>query len=98
MSPLEEAIRQIIVDRLGIAAAPEQIPADASLFAPAHAGGLELDSLASLEIIAATSDRFQLPLDDIEPSDVESISTLADYLRRHGVDSVEQHRPSGRVA
>ena len=66
--------------------APTELPADASLFAPQFAGGMELDSLASLEIMAAISDRFQLPLDDMEPADFTNISSLADYLRRHGVE------------
>ena len=85
MKKIEDILRKIIVERLALPISPEELPSDASLFAPQFDGGLELDSLASLEIMAAISDRFQMPLDDMEPTDFENITSLADYLRRHGI-------------
>jgi acyl carrier protein len=85
MPSIEESIRQIIVERMMLPASPQELPLDAPLFAPASAGGLELDSLSSLEIIGGLSDRYQLPLDDVVPEDLQTISTLAAYLRKHGV-------------
>jgi acyl carrier protein len=85
MKTIEDILREIIVERLMLPVAPDELPADASLFAPQFDGGLELDSLASLEIMAAISDRFQMPLDDMEPTDFESVNSLAEYLRRQGI-------------
>ena len=85
MKTIEDILREIIIERLMLPVSAEELPVDASLFAPNFAGGLELDSLASLEIMAAISDRFQLPLDDMETEDFASITSLANYLRRHGI-------------
>jgi acyl carrier protein len=82
---LESIIRQTIVERLALPRAIKQIAIDAPLFGPKGDGGLDLDSLDSLEIMAALSDRFNLALDDVSPGDFLSISSLASYLRRHGV-------------
>lgn len=83
MDPIESTIHQIIIERLAV---PDNIAANTPLFVPAVSGGIGLDSLASLEIVAAVSDRFQLPLDDVEAADFVSIASLADYLRRHGAE------------
>lgn len=85
MPSIEETIRQIIVERMMLPTSPQELPLDAPLFAPASGGGIELDSLSSLEIIGGLSDRYQLPLDDVVPADLQTISTLAAYLRKHGV-------------
>jgi acyl carrier protein len=85
VDPIESTIHQIIIERLAVS---HHIEADTPLFVPEIAGGVGLDSLASLEIIAAVSDQFQLPLDDVEAADFVSIASLADYLRRHGAEVV----------
>jgi len=90
MASIEEALSGILVERLGLPPDMAPVSADLSLFAPVSAGGLELDSLSSLEIVASLAERFNLPIDDIEPEDFRSISTLADYLRRHGVSDDAQ--------
>lgn len=82
MERMEDEIQQTIVDALGLSIAPSSISEDAPLFGPEAGGGLGLDSLNSLEILAALSDKFQSPLDNIEASDFYSVSTLATYLRR----------------
>ena len=87
MDSVESTIQRIIAERLALPVQPHELSADAPLFAPEFAGGLGLDSLASLEIIAAISDEYQLPLDDIEAADFSNITTLAEYLRQHGVAS-----------
>ena len=79
---IEDVIRKTIVEALNLPIKPESVDENAPLFGPAAAGGLELESLSSLEILAALSDKFQSPLDDIETSDFLSVSALADYLRR----------------
>lgn len=87
MDHLESIIQQAIVECLELPPSLQQIELESPLFGKRKEGGLELDSLASLEIMAALSDRFDLPLDDVEPADFRTISSLADYLRRHGVES-----------
>jgi acyl carrier protein len=87
MDTTEQVIVEILTDRLGLPFEAVQAGVNASLFAPISAGGLELDSLASLEIISALSERFGLALDDIEPEDFQNVSTLANYVRRQGAQS-----------
>jgi acyl carrier protein len=88
----EDVIRELMAERLTLPIDSKDISFDASLFGgDTTAGDLGLDSLASLELSAALSDRFQILLDDVEPADFRSIRTLADYLRRHGVTAA----PSG---
>jgi acyl carrier protein len=87
----EAVVVEVLSERLGLPM--EGVPGgvNASLFAPVSAGGLELDSLASLEIVSALSERFSLPFDDMEPEDFQSISTLAAYLRRRGATDHVEH-------
>jgi acyl carrier protein len=94
MERMESVIQQTIVDALGLSVAPSSIAEDAPLFSPEAGGGLGLDSLNSLEILAALSDKFQSPLDTIEASDFYSVSTLAAYLRRE----VEEKEQVSRLA
>lgn len=82
MDRYEDVVRRTIVESLGLQIAPESIDETAPLFGPESAGGLGLDSLSSLEILAALSDKFQSPLDDIEASDFYSVAGIAEYLRR----------------
>jgi len=82
METLKTTIREIIVTALALRIDPATIDENAPLFGPEKAGGLGLDSLSSLEILAALSDRFQSPLDDIEAGDFYSVASLAEYLHR----------------
>ena len=92
MENLEGVVQQTIVESLNLSIDPSSLAVDAPLFAADSAGGLGLDSLNSLEILAALSDRFQAPLDDIEASDFYSIATLAEYLKR---STAKQAQPVG---
>lgn len=85
VTSLEGVVRDLIVKRLDLHLEPSEIADDTPFFAPASAGGLEIDSLSSLEILSVLADHFQMPLDDIEPANFHSIKTLSDYLRAHGV-------------
>lgn len=79
---LETVIIGIINDRLMLPA--ESFHSETPLFAAAN-GGLELDSLASLDILAGLSERFGLQFDDIGAKDFRTVSTLAAYLRANGI-------------
>lgn len=85
MVRLEETVRHIIVECLELPAEVQTIKVSTPLFGSKWNGGLGLDSLSKLEILAELAARFDHPMDDIESSDFQSISTLADYLRRKGL-------------
>lgn len=61
---------------------PETFPLDALLFGPAEQGGLEFDSIASLEIISNLSDHYGLPFDDLTRDDMMSVNSIAAYIAR----------------
>ncbi len=73
-------IKRCIVGRLQLKVAPDSIANDAILFAPALAGGLELESLAVLEIIVGLSTEFNLLIDEVPREAFMSVDTLAEYI------------------
>ncbi len=60
----------------------DSFPCEALLFADSEHGGLEFDSIASLEIAAGLADEFDLELDDIKREDFLTILTLTAYVTR----------------
>jgi len=76
-------VAEIIVERLQLEQfSAETLPHDAILFAATHEGGLDLDSIASLEIVSALSDEYDLDFDNIARDDFMSVETLANYISR----------------
>ncbi len=74
---LKAQIKRLIVDALGLDVDPVEIPDDEALF-----GGMDLDSMATLEIVAAIEEAFGITVEDDELT-VElfgSIETLAEYV------------------
>ena len=71
-----EAIKEELVERLELEVEPEDIDDDTFLFG----GGLQLDSIDSMEIIIGMQARFDVMIeeDDIEP--LRTINTLADFV------------------
>jgi len=81
MSALHERIAGTIIRALELSQyTPQSFPSDAIMFAPEERGGLGFDSIASLEIISALSNEFDLPFDDARRDDVVSIDALAAYI------------------
>ena len=80
MPSTTDRIKRVLVERLELAATPGDIKDDALLFAPASEGGLELDSLAALEIVVGLSEEFDLSLDEVPREAFMSVSSLADYV------------------
>lgn len=75
--PLKAQIKHLIVAALGLDVDPTEIPDDEALF-----GGMELDSMATLEIVAAIEEEFGITVEDDELT-VElfgSVETLAEYV------------------
>ena len=80
---LKQQIAAAIVERLELEDHDAAtFPMDAILFGPAEHGGLELDSIASLEIIAVLSDKYDLPFDDITRDEMMSVDSISEYIER----------------
>ncbi len=74
---LKAQIKGLIVAALGLDVDPAEIPDDEALF-----GGMELDSMATLEIVAAIEEAFGIAVKDDELT-VElfgSVNALAEYV------------------
>jgi len=86
MMTLETRVATLVIEALELEDyTPETFPADALLFGPEEAGGLELDSLSALEIVATLSDTFDHDFEKVERDDLMSVATIVDYIRRHGL-------------
>ncbi len=72
-------IKEELADRLQLEASPESIDDDTYLFG----GGLQLDSIDSMEIIIGMQARFgvEVPEGDVAP--LRTINTLADLVEAH---------------
>jgi acyl carrier protein len=83
MTALQERIAATIIRALELTEyTPQSFPSEAVLFAPEDRGGLGLDSIASLEIISALSNEFDLPFDDPRREDVVSVKALETYIEK----------------
>jgi len=89
VTQLESTIIDIITERLALPKSAS-IRADTPLFT--SGGGLELDSLASLDILAGLSEKFGLAFDNIEAKDFRSVATLAEYVRDNGITDGDADR------
>jgi acyl carrier protein len=81
MSDFNERIKRCIIERLELGVKPVDIADDAPLFAPVVAGGMELDSLAAIEIIVALSTEFNLQLDEVPKEAFATIQSLGTYVQ-----------------
>lgn len=75
-----ERIRQLVVDALELGVSPEEIDPDEPLFG----GDATVDSMGSLELVAAIEREYGLrvPDDDLRVELFDSVRTLADYVRQ----------------
>ncbi len=84
MSDLEQRIKQMIIDSLGLEdMSSEDIDTDAALFGD---DGLGLDSVDALELGLAVQKTFGIQLDNEKEQLREhfaSVRTLAELIRRH---------------
>lgn len=88
-----ERIRQLVVAALELPVSPEAIGADEPLFG----GDATVDSMGSLEIVAAIEREFALriPDDDLRVELFDSVRTLAAYVLARGpaADGLTAPRP-----
>ncbi len=75
---LKYQIKKLIVDTLSLEVAPEEIPEDETLFG----GGMDIDSIATLEIVAAIEKKFDITVEDEELTVelFDTVATLAAYV------------------
>lgn len=80
MASTADRVKSCIVSRLELGIDPSTIADDQQLFAPADAGGMELDSLAAIEIVVGLTKEFGMPLDEMPREAFQSVRTLSAYL------------------
>lgn len=75
---LNEQIKCLIVVALELDVDPTEIPSDEALFG----GDMDLDSMATLEIIAAIEETFSITVEDDELTAelFDSVEALAEYV------------------
>lgn len=72
-----DAIKEELVDRLELEFEPAGIDDDTFLFG----GGLQLDSIDSMEIIIGMQSRFDVMIPEDDVSSLRTINTLADFVQ-----------------
>lgn len=78
-SKLEERVKDIIVEKLGVNA--EQVTADASFI-----DDLGADSLDTVELIMAFEEEFGADIPDEDAEKLTSVGQVLDYLKGKGFD------------
>lgn len=81
-----DRIKRVLIDRLDLKAAPNEITEDAPLFGM----GLALDSIDALVLIVGIEDEFNVTIDSAEPQIYRSINTLADHMMQVSPAQKEQ--------
>lgn len=81
MSEINERIKRCIIKVLELDMKPEEIADDAPLFAPIAGGGLELDSLAAIDIIVALGNEFSIQLDEVPEEAFATVDSLGAYVQ-----------------
>jgi acyl carrier protein len=73
---LNERIKILIVNALGISCEPTQISDDQPLFGR----GLGLDSLDALELVVGLEEEFEVSVSDDDMSSLSTVNKMADYI------------------
>ncbi len=76
MNNLEQKIRDIIVEQLGVA--PEKVSTEASFV-----DDLGADSLDQVELIMAIEEAFEIEIPDEDAEKMERVKDAIDYLKKH---------------
>jgi acyl carrier protein len=74
-----QGIKEELIERLELDMNPDDIDDDAYLFG----GGLQLDSIDSMEIIIGIQSRFGAEIPEGDMSPLRTINTLADFVQAH---------------
>jgi len=77
---LRGRIKKAIVRSLELEIDAATIGDDTLLFASGLVGGMDLDSLAAIEIVVALANEFRLGLDEVPRESFESVATLGEFI------------------
>lgn len=73
---LNERIKRLIFNALGLSGEPAQISDDQPLFGR----GLGLDSLDALELVVGIEEEFEVSISDDDVSSLSTVNKMADYI------------------
>jgi acyl carrier protein len=76
MSSIEERVKNIIVEQLGVK--PEQVVPAASLI-----DDLGADSLDTVELVMALEEEFETEIPDEEAEKIRTVGQIIDYIKAH---------------
>ena len=76
MSSIEERVKNIIVEQLGVK--PEQVVPAASLI-----DDLGADSLDTVELVMALEEEFETEIPDEEAEKIRTVGQINDYIKAH---------------
>jgi acyl carrier protein len=80
---MEEQVKKMIVDILGLDISPEEIDADASIFGTGDDGrGLGLDSVDMLELVVGINQVFGIKHQSDDLSILRNVRTLTEYIEQ----------------
>lgn len=74
MSSIEERVKTIVVEQLGVK--PEQVVAEASLI-----DDLGADSLDTVELVMALEEEFETEIPDEEAEKIRTVGQITDYIK-----------------
>lgn len=74
MSSIEERVKTIIVEQLGVT--PEQVVMEASLI-----DDLGADSLDTVELVMALEEEFETEIPDEEAEKIRTVGQIVDYIK-----------------
>ena len=76
MSNVEERVKQIVVEQLGVK--EDEVTADASFV-----DDLGADSLDTVELVMALEDEFECEIPDEEAEKITTVQQAIDYIKNH---------------
>jgi acyl carrier protein len=76
MSSIEERVKTIVVEQLGVK--PEQVVPEASLI-----DDLGADSLDTVELVMALEEEFETEIPDEEAEKIRSVGQIIEYIKAH---------------
>jgi len=79
---IEEKVKELIVQKLGLDISPEEIDDEAPLFdVDAEGNGLDLDSVDALELVVGIKQQFNIKIENADLSVCYNIKSIANLIR-----------------
>jgi len=77
---IKRRIKSVIVRALELDIEPSEIDDEQSLFAPALNGGMELDSLAAVDIVVGMTNEFDVEFEEVPREAFGTVNALATFV------------------